>query len=459
MPPSSSASAVRSQLQRNTGLAGALLIGLGSILGTGVFVGLALAAGPAGAALPWAIVLAAALAGANGLSAAQLAAAMPRSGGSYTYGRQLLSPLAGFTAGWLFLCAKTASAAAAALGICSYLAALLGLDPLSLRWGPPLLVLLITAGALGGLRRSRGLNALLVGGALLSLAVFVAAGLSLPVLPALSAATGGAGTAGAASSVGAAAGSMTGSAAGLAQATALVFVAFTGYGRIATMGEEVQQPERTIPRAVLLTLTVVLLIYLAVAAAALHLAGAAGLAASAGSAAAATPPLAQLLLQAGLSWGSRIVAIGAVLALAGVLLNLVLGLSRVWLAMARDGEMPAALAAIDAAGTSPRAAVLTSGVLISLLSLSGRLELTWGFSAFTVLGYYAITNLCVLRLPAAQRCFPLALAWLGLLSCLGLAWMVPPAAWRSGLLALAAGLAWRWLWHRRPHRRIDQAQP
>jgi APA family basic amino acid/polyamine antiporter len=434
---------VRSQLQRTTGLAGALLIGLGSILGTGVFVGLALAAAPAGEALPWAIVLAAALAGANGLSAAQLAAAMPRSGGSYTYGRQLLTPLSGFTAGWLFLCAKTASAAAAALGICSYLAALLGLDPLSLRWGPPLLVLLITAAALGGLRRSRGLNALLVGGALLSLAVFVAAGLSLPVLPAVSVSiSGGAGTAGAA------AGSITGSAAGLAQATALVFVAFTGYGRIATMGEEVQEPERTIPQAVLLTLAVVLLIYLAVAAAALRLAGAAGLAASAGSAAAATPPLAQLLLQAGMTWGSGIVAIGAVLALAGVLLNLVLGLSRVWLAMARDGEMPRALAAIDAAGTSPRAAVLTSGVLISLLSLSGRLELTWGFSAFTVLGYYAITNLCVLRLPPAQRRFPVALAWLGLLSCLGLAWMVPPPAWRSGLLGLALGLAWRWAFRR-----------
>jgi APA family basic amino acid/polyamine antiporter len=417
------------RLQRSTGLAGALVIGLGSILGTGVFVSLALAATPAGAALPLAILLAALLAGANGLSAAQLAAAMPVSGGSYEYGHRLLSPLAGFAAGWLFLCAKTASAAAAALGLTAYLGALLGMDGPALRWWPPLLVALITAAALAGLRRSQWLNGLLVAGALLSLGLFVLGAFSLPALPA----------------AGAPAPTSPGS---LAQATALLFVAYTGYGRIATMGEEVVRPERTIPRAVLLTLAVVLVVYLAVAAGALQLAGPAGLAASLGGSGAPAPPLARLLLDAGWSWGSWIVALGAVLALAGVLLNLVLGLSRVWLAMGRRGDMPPALAALNSAGTSPRAAVLLSGLLIALLSLSGRLELTWGFSAFTVLGYYAITNLCVLRLSPEQRRFPPALAWLGLLGCGGLAFQVPPAAWRSGLAVLALGLLWRWAYRR-----------
>lgn len=415
-------------MARATGLGGALVIGLGSILGTGVFVSLALAAAPAGRALPLAILLAALLAGANGLSAAQLAAVIPVSGGSYEYGRRLLSPLAGFTAGWLFLCAKTASAAAAALGLTAYLGALLGVEPVVLRWWPPLAVALITAAALAGLRRSQALNTLLVGGALLSLVLFIAAAASLPPLPS------------------AAAASAPAPAAGIAEATALVFVAFTGYGRIATMGEEVRRPERTIPRAVLLTLAVVLILYLAVAGTALRLAGPAGLAASlevAGGSLTA-PPLALLLQQAGWGWGSWVVALGAVLALAGVLLNLVLGLSRVWLAMGRRGDMPSALAALNAAGTSPRLAVLLSGVLIGLLSLGGRLELTWGFSAFSVLGYYAITNLCVLRLPRDQRRFPVALAWLGLVSCLGLAFMVPAAAWRSGLLLLGLGLLWRW---------------
>ena len=413
------------QLQRSTGLAGALVIGLGSILGTGVFVSLALAAAPAGEALPLAILLAALLAGANGLSAAQLAAAMPVSGGSYEYGHRLLSPLAGFAAGWLFLCAKTASAAAAALGLAAYLGALLGVDGAALRCWPPLLVALITAAALAGLRRSQWLNSLLVAGALLSLALFVLGAFSLPVLPA----------AGALPPTGPG---------GLAQATALLFVAYTGYGRIATMGEEVLRPERTIPRAVLLTLAVVLLVYLAVAAGTLRLAGPAGLAASLGRAGTPTPPLARLLLDAGWGWGSWVVALGAVLALAGVLLNLVLGLSRVWLAMGRRGDMPPGLAALNACGTSPQAAVLLSGVLIALLSLGGRLELTWGFSAFTVLGNYAITNLCVLRLQPQQRSFPQVLAWLGLLGCLGLAFQVPPAAWRTGLLVLAVGVLWRW---------------
>lgn len=426
-------------LERSTGLAGALVVGLGSILGTGVFVSLALAAVPAGDALPWAIGLAGLLAGANGLSAAQLAAVMPVSGGTYEYGHRLLSPLAGFAAGWLFLCAKTASAAAAALGLAAYLGAGLGVDPLALRWWPPLAVGLITAAALLGLRRSQGLNSLLVGGALISLLVFVIGACTLPPL-----------------ATAAAPAPMAGGW-GLAQATALVFVAFTGYGRIATMGEEVRQPERTIPRAVLLTLAVVLLLYLVVAGAALRLAGATGLAAAlqplspGGSAAAASmpaPPLAHLLQVAGLPWASGVVAVGAVLALAGVLLNLVLGLSRVWLAMGRRGDMPPALASLNAAGTSPQLAVLVSGGWITLLSLSGRLELTWGFSAFTVLGYYALTNLCVLRLRPEQRRFPVVLAWLGLLSCLALAFMVPAAAWRSGLAVLAAGLLWRWLYRR-----------
>jgi APA family basic amino acid/polyamine antiporter len=414
------------QLQRSTGLAGALVIGLGSILGTGVFVSLALAAAPAGEALPLAILLAALLAGANGLSAAQLAAAMPVSGGSYEYGHRLLSPLAGFAAGWLFLCAKTASAAAAALGLAAYLGALLGVDGAALRWWPPLLVALITAAALAGLRRSQWLNSLLVAGALLSLALFVLGAFSLSVLPTAAGALPPTGPG------------------GLAQATALLFVAYTGYGRIATMGEEVVQPKRTIPRAVLLTLALVLLVYLAVAAGTLRLAGPAGLAASLGRAGTPTPPLARLLLDAGWGWGSWVVALGAVLALAGVLLNLVLGLSRVWLAMGRRGDMPPGLAALNACGTSPQAAVLLSGVLIALLSLGGRLELTWGFSAFTVLGYYAITNLCVLRLQPQQRSFPQVLAWLGLLGCLGLAFQVPPAAWRTGLLVLAVGVLWRW---------------
>lgn len=415
-------------------MAGAVLIGLGSILGTGVFVSLALAAGPAGDALPLAILLAALLAGANGLSAAQLAAEMPVSGGTYEYGFQLLSPLAGFTAGWLFLCAKTASAAAAALGLAAYLGSVLGVEADGLRWWPPLAVALITAAALAGLRRSQWLNALLVGGALLSLLLFVVGATSLPPLPS-------------------APDPVRPGFGGVAQATALVFVAFTGYGRVATMGEEVLRPERTIPRAVLATLVVVLLVYLAVAASALRLVGPSALAASlqqpgSASAAALAPPLARLLLEAGWAWGGWIVALGAVVALVGVLLNLVLGLSRVWLAMGRRGDMPPQLAVLNNTATSPQTAVLLSGVLIALLSCSGRLELTWGFSAFSVLIYYAITNVCVLRLRSSHRQFPAVLAWLGLLSCLALAFQVPAAAWRSGVLVLALGLLWRWLYRR-----------
>jgi APA family basic amino acid/polyamine antiporter len=254
------------RLRREIGVFGATVIGLGSIVGTGVFVSIGIAAGVAGPAVVVAIIIAAAVATLNALSSAQLAASHPVSGGTYEYGYALLRPWLGFSAGWMFLCAKSASAATAALGFAGYLLNALGhAEPgRAARVAVALAaILVLTAILLAGARRSNAVNAAIVSVTLLSLAAFVLAGLPVAL------AHGRQHLAGFGHSP--AAGAFWPS---LLQATALMFVAFTGYGRIATMGEEVREPSVTIPRAIVLTLWVSGLLYVAVAVVAVGAVGA-----------------------------------------------------------------------------------------------------------------------------------------------------------------------------------------
>ncbi|HLU68874.1 MAG TPA: APC family permease [Kofleriaceae bacterium] len=413
------------RLARVVGVPGAVLLGLGSILGTGIFVSVGIAAGVAGPAVLAAVVLASLVASANGLSSAQLAARFPVSGGTYEYGYRTLSPALGFTAGWMFLCAKSASAATAALGLSAYALSAAGVDggaarvPLALA-----VVVALTLVVAGGMRRSSRTNAVIVAVTLASLAAFVAAGAPEAVKRAGAIGRGLLGGGG--------------GAAALLEATALVFVAFTGYGRIATLGEEVRDPARSIPRAIILTLLATMALYLAVVAVAIGAVGAAGLAGATGGTAAPLEVIAGAFAAPGID---RVIAAGAITAMAGVLLNLLLGLSRVLLAMARRGDMPGALARVDAGG-SPRAAVLVTGAIIAALVLIGDVKATWSFSAFTVLVYYALTNLAALRLPAEARRYPRALAALGLVACLGLAAWIEPRVILCGAGLIAAGLIW-----------------
>jgi len=400
------------QLKRTVGVPGAVLLGLGSILGTGIFVSVGIAVEAAGPSIVAAVAIAALVAVCNGLNSAQLAAAHPVSGGSYEYGYRYLNPALGFSAGWLFVLAKTASAATAALGFAAYLLGALGVTG---RW--PLLALAsglavaMTAIVLGGLRRSNVLNALLVAGSLGVLALFVATG-----LPRLGAMPGNL---------------WPGGAPGMLEAAALMFVAYTGYGRIATMGEEIHEPARNIPRAMVITLVLSAVIYLLVALALVPAGGNFG-----------SAPLREAATRYGRGWLGTVVGIGAMLAMLGVLLNLVLGLSRVWLAMGRRGDMPRVLARVNAKGTTPVPAVVLTGLTIAGLALWGDIKATWSFSAFTVLVYYAITNAAALRLPPEQRRYPKWVAWLGLAGCLFLAFWVETRIWMLGLCLIAAGLVW-----------------
>lgn len=381
------------QLKRELTLGGAVVTGLGSILGTGAFVAIGLAAGMWGDVVIWAVPLAALVAVFNGLSSAFLAGLFPVAGGTYEYGYRTLGPWLGFSAGWLFLMAKTASAATAALGVALYVGAEGALVPL-------IAVFAVTAIVLAGLRRTAWLNTLLVAvsaGAI----VWFASGQSF------------------ASGLGAV--DLSSTVPGdLAAAVAFLFVAYTGYGRIATLGEEVKAPEVTIPKAIVITLTVACVLYMLV-----QLGGRAFggpfWGASGG------------IVEA----GGTLVAVGAIAAMGGALLNLILGLSRVWLAMGRRGDMPSALARLDRR-SEPAAAIVVSAVLVAALTLLGDIGLAWSFSAMTVLLYYGITNLAALAIDRRR-----ITAWIGMASCLFLSFFVPVAVWLAGAGLLGAGLIWK----------------
>jgi APA family basic amino acid/polyamine antiporter len=444
MTPSSSSSTSVSDatpsLRRELGVGGAVFMGLGAMVGTGVFVSIGIAAGVAGPAVILAIAIAAIVAACNALSSAQLAASHPVAGGTYEYGYRYLNPTLGFTAGWMFLCAKTASAATAALGFAGYLSHATGWHD---RIGSPPIVpialaaiALLTIVVLLGMRRANWLNILIVSITLAALLVFILAGLPSAVREGREHLSPFFQPAG---------GSARSPLATLLQATALMFVAFTGYARIATMGEEVREPKRTIPRAIMVTIVIVALLYVAVALVGVASSGAPAMAAATSQQAAPLEVLARAFDFSAAHW---IVAIGAMTAMLGVLLNLILGLSRVLLAIGRRGDGPPALAALNAARTTPYVAVIVAGLAIGGLALIGSVKTTWSFSAFTVLIYYAITNLAALRLPREARIYPHSIAWLGLLACLGLAFWVEWRIWAIGLALIAAGLIWHMIGRR-----------
>lgn len=409
-------------LKRELGVFGATLMGLGSILGAGVFVSIGIAAKIAGSGVILAVGIAALVAVCNGLNSAQLAANHPVSGGTYEYGYKYLNPWLGFTAGWTFLLAKTASAATAALGFAGYFLNAIGVaDRTYLILTALVAVATLTLVVLAGIRRSNIANIVIVSVTLLSLTVFIVAGLpevrwEMPTVENDS-------------SIGS-----------ILHATALMFVAYTGYGRIATMSEEVREPRQTIPKAIIFSLVLTMLLYVAVA---IVFVGVGGIDKLSLQTATTAAPLEIIARSFPIPGVSQLLAVGAITAMLGVLLNLILGLSRVLLAMGRRLDMPKVLARLNPSQTTPYVAVVAVEVAIAFLILVGDVKTTWSFSAFTVLMYYAIANLATIQLSPSERLYPQWLAWVGLGSCLFLAFWVETQIWLIGLALIIAGLMWR----------------
>ncbi|MDP0500933.1 MAG: APC family permease [Verrucomicrobiota bacterium JB022] len=396
-----------SPLQRTVGLPGAVLLGLGAMLGTGAYVVIPdLALRHAPATVFAALAVAALVAWCNGLSSARLAAAHPVAGGTYAYGRAFATPLVGQLAGWLFLIAKSLTAVAAAKS----LAAMAGLPHPAASGALAMLAVVIwTALILVGLRRTAVVNLVLVAVGIIGLGLWATHGVFVDASPAATFEP----------------------ISGLTLA-ALIFVAFTGYGRIATLGEEIREPQRNIPQAVLLTVVTTALLYGALVWATPRYGLAAGDHAL---------PLPELALSADLPvWQVGALTLGLLCAVGGVLLNLILGLSRVVLAMARHRDLPAGLAELDARH-EPRRAILAVALALLLLIPWGDVRLAWAQSAAAVLLYYGLTNLVCIGHSWQQR---RRLPWFALAGgagCLLLATQVPLYAWPLVVGICLPGLA------------------
>jgi len=403
-----------SSLARRLGTRDATAIGLGSMLGAGVFAAFTPAAQAAGAGLLIGLVVAAVVALGNATSTAQLAAAYPSSGGAYLYGREHLGPWWGFIAGWSFVVGKIASCAAMAITFAAYAAPEGWERPVAL-----LAVVSLVGVNLLGVTRTALATRVILALVLVTLAVVVASGAALG-LPALSEPLD----------------LVSEGPYGILQSAGLLFFAFAGYARVATLGEEVKDPSRVIPRAIVLALVIAVVIYAAVAVIVLGTLGPGRLAAS-------TQPLTDTVQAAGWEWATPVVRVGAAAASLGALLALIAGIARTGLAMARHGDLPRWLAAVHRRTHVPHRAEIAAGVaicaLVALVDLRGAI----GFSSLGVLAYYLIANSAALTQPRDQRRFPRALAVTGAIGCLVLGITLPWQSVAAGVGVILVGLAVR----------------
>jgi APA family basic amino acid/polyamine antiporter len=346
----------------------------------------------------------------NATASAQLAAVYPEAGGTYVYGRKTLGPLWGYLAGWGFVVGKTASLAAMALTVGAYAlpgsARLVGIGA----------VVVMTAVNYLGVRKTAGLTKLIVALVLGALAVLVWAGMSNPAASPSNLGDLGSGGIG-----------------GIFEAAGLLFFAFAGYARIATLGEEVVDPKRTIPRAIPVALGIALVVYATVAVAALMAVGPEALATSAA-------PLVDAA--GGVSWASLVVRVGGAVAAVGVLLSLLAGVSRTVFAMAHNRELPSWLGAVHTTHRTPYRAELAVGAVVVAVVAVADLRGAIGFSSFAVLTYYGIANASAFTQPRSERRWPRWLQIFGVVGCVVLAFSLP--MWSvisgAGVLLLGAGV-------------------
>jgi basic amino acid/polyamine antiporter, APA family len=412
-------------LARRLGTFDAVIIGLGSMLGAGVFAAFSPAAGVAGAGLLIGLAVAALVAYCNATASAQLAAQYPTSGGTYIYGRERLGPWWGFLAGWGFVIGKIASCAAMALTFAAYAAP----GPWQRAVAIAAVIILTTVNYYG-ITRTAALTKIIVAVVLATLALVVAASLS-----------GSDTTAVQSSDL------LAGGWYGILQSAGLLFFAFAGYARIATMGEEVRNPERTIPRAILTALTIAVLIYLVVGASILMVLGPAGVASS-------PAPLAAAVDAAGWVWAGWVVRLGAAAAALGALLALIAGIGRTTLAMARHDDLPDWLAAVHDRHQVPHHAEVAVAGLVCVLILLTDLRGAIGFSSFGVLLYYLIANVAAYTQSAEKRRFPRILQLIGIIGCGTLVVTLPVSAVLGGTLVFAVGIVYRAI-----RGRIGQSRP
>lgn len=403
----------RPRLKRTLGLFDAASISIGAIIGAGIFVVTGIAAGFAGSALIVSMLIAGAISLLTALSFVELSAYLPTEGGVYEFAYQLISPFTGFMTGWMWLISNVLTGAAVSLGFAFYFTAVFeGLPPHLIA---AMICVAFTVLNYIGIRQSAILNNVLVSAKLLILAFFVVVGLTslnsenfTPFDP-LSA--------------------------GVFQGAFYIFFAYGGFARITVVAEEVKNPERNVPRAILLSIAISTIVYILVGIVAVGLIGGAGLASS-------DSPLSDAIGITGSHAAVLIVSAGGVLATASVLLTSILGVSRMTFAMARRNDLPRTLEKLHPRFNTPYHSIWIIGLAMTLLVLLFDLRNVVAVGTFALLFYYSIGNIAALKLGSGARRYPRIISVLGLITCvvlLAFAVVESPSTLIIGLVVLIAG--------------------
>lgn len=410
----------RPVMKREIGLFDATALGIGAIIGSGIFVVTGIVAGIAGPAMVFSIIIAGIIAVFSAMSIAELVAYLPEEGGTYTYAQKLISPFAGFIAGWIWVFSNIFVGAAVSLGFAHYFVTIFPSVPVKVI-GVTVCLVFIVINYLG-LKGSVIFNNLLVMAKILILLFFIAFGLGFirpgtftPFVPK--------------------------EPMGILSGAALIFFAYTGFARVTIMAEEVRDPKRTIPRSIYLALGISTAVYLLVSIVAVGLAGAPALAQS-GS------PLADAIGMTGNAGAVMVIAFGAMIATASVLLTTIMGISRIVYSMARSQDLPPLFGRIHPRFSTPHYAIAVTGACMVAAVLLADLTLVVAVSTSAMLLFYLIANIAALRLPREHRQYPRAVPILGALSCFMLIVFLSPASWMIGCIGLVTGGSW-FLLHRR----------
>lgn len=398
------------ELKRALGLFDATAISIGAIIGAGIFVVTGIVAGMAGPSIIVSIVIAGVIASFTALNFVQLSAYMPKEGGGYAYTHKLISPFAGFLAGWMWVLSNVFTGAAVSLGFARYLSAIFPFLPITAV--ASVLCILFTLLNTFGVRASATVNNSLVVSKIVILLFFIGLGLSFinfsnfqPFAPN---------------------GSL-----GILEGAALMFFAFGGYARVTTVAEEVKEAEKTIPKAIVLALAISTLLYILISFVAVGLLGSQKLASS-------ESPLADAIGVVGIPTAVFIVSLGAMIATASVLLMTILGVSRMSFAMARNSQLPTFLSKIHPKFQTPYYAVWVTGALSAIL-VFGDFSRVVAVGTFALLFHHALVNLAALRLRSENRRYPVLVSVIGFVLCLTLLVFLSSDAWLIGIAGLAVG--------------------
>jgi APA family basic amino acid/polyamine antiporter len=398
-------------LRPELGFWDAVAVGIAAMIGAGIFVVSGIGARVAGSAVILAFIIAGVVALFNALSSAELAAAIPREGGTYEYARRLLSPKVGFMTGWLFISSKMLESATVALAFGFYASLFLNFES---RVFAVIAVLVLTVINVAGIRTSTDASKIMAIIKVGVLTVFAFLGISAvkttsfePFAP-----TG---------------------LQGVLSASAIIFFAYTGYARIATLGEEIKEPEKTIPKAILTSLIITAIVYVIVTTVGIGLVGVRQFADSDSPIATAASALGNPVLVA-------MIIFGAGVATLSVLLSDLLSSSRTVFAMARNGDFPKFLS--QTRNVNPVNSVIATSAIVLILVLTGSLVQIAALTSLTILVYYSVTNISALKLQPEKKLFPKIIPIAGLASCLGLAVFLPQEQWIWTILLSAFGIVY-----------------